>query len=125
MECEKKLKSQTYNRLEPIGSLFFKIGAELAGDSVPFAKVSNKLICIASLTEWGVKKLSLKQGAKVIWIRPETKGFSDEQAEGIKYWRAEPVFVAPNWDDLSLGVKSYFDFGDSWFSAKTIKVVCF
>jgi hypothetical protein len=33
----------------------------LVGDSVPFAKVSNKLICIASLTKWGVKKLSLNK----------------------------------------------------------------
>jgi len=24
----------------------------------------------------------------------------------ILYWRAEPVFVAKNWDDLRLGVKS-------------------
>lgn len=50
-------------------------------DSVPFAKGPNKLICIASLTKLGVKKLSLKKAQKVIWIRPETKGFSDEQAE--------------------------------------------
>jgi len=38
-----------------------KMRAEIVGDSVPFAKVSNKLICIASLTKWGVKKLSLKK----------------------------------------------------------------
>lgn len=71
------LQSVRANRL-----LIKDIRAEWVGDSVPFAKVSNKLICIASLTEGGVKKLSLKQGVKVIRIRPETKGFSDEQAEG-------------------------------------------
>jgi hypothetical protein len=38
-----------------------KMRAEIVGDSVPFAKVSNKLIYIASLTKWGVKKLSLNK----------------------------------------------------------------
>jgi len=34
--------------------------------------------------------------ALAIYIRPETRRFSREQAENIlkKYWRAEPVFVA-------------------------------
>jgi len=45
----------------------------------------------------------------VIKIRPETKRSSLEQAENDSkkiIWRAELVFVAKNWEDLRLGVKS-------------------
>jgi len=45
----------------------------------------------------------------VIWIRPETKRSNLEQAEVLFFWakwKAEPVFVAINWDDLRFGVKS-------------------
>jgi len=35
------------------------------------------------------------------------------------------VFVAINWDDLWFVSERLIVFGDSWFSAKAIKVVCF
>ena len=55
----------------------------------------------------------------VIWIRPETRGFSHEQVDNVKF--EDRTRVCGNklgW--LVAGSEKLVDFGDSWFSAKAI-----
>jgi len=61
--------------------------------------------------------------ALVIWIRPETKGFNHEQVENNFIGRPNPYLLQKI--GMTYGSEwKLIDFGDSWFSAKAIKVVC-
>jgi hypothetical protein len=85
-------------------------------DSVPFAEGSSKLIYLASR---GVKKLSVKSATVVIWIRPETKRSSLEQAE-IFLMEGRTCVCRNKLRWFEIRSEKLIDFGDSWFSAKTI-----
>jgi len=74
------------------------------------------------------KEIKSEKGDWVIRIRPETGGFNYEQAEQL--------YIIINWEGRTrvcciklgwfvVGSEKLIDFGDSWFSAKAIKVVCF
>jgi len=82
-EIEKLLKSWIYKRLQ-----FY------LNHGVPFAQGSNKLFYIASLTKWGVKKLSLKKAIKLYKLDPKPEDLTVSRLKIFKNWRAEPVFVA-------------------------------
>jgi len=96
--------------------------------SVPFAKGSNKLFCIASLTKWGVKKLSLKKAIELYELDPKPEDLTMDRLNNlysnIDYeGRTRVCCIKLGWSVV--GSEKLIDFGDSWFSAKAIKVVCF
>jgi len=64
-------------------------------------------------------KVSFKEHI-VIWIRPETRGFSREQVENMKILedRIRVCCIKLKW--FAVGSERLFVSGDSWFSAKTI-----
>jgi len=62
-----------------------------------------------------------------MWIRPETKGFNYEQVVNkvkiVLKDRTRVCCIKLGW--FVVGSEKLIDFGDSWFSAKAIKVACF